>query len=321
MKIQIAFSLFHHHNPFVNKDTETQIRKLISAGTAPASSSLKSGLSAIGLTFQEQDSLLCLTDAIELLDTKKILDQSRYKPSLDIQWSIGSTNDYLMKTGGERESIVVCMAEQQIAGKGRRGKVWVSPFGKNIYMSLGKHFSGSASGLMGLSLVIGSCVVQTLRDLGIQSIGLKWPNDIIFDGGKLAGILVEIGKASEGSVYVVMGIGINLDLDEDNARQIEQPWSVIGHHAQVSRNDLAARLIDSLVPALTTFEKAGFESFRGEWNQNNVYKGCEVVILQGEDRIKGIDAGVDSDGNYLLETGTGIRIFSAGEVSLRLDDS
>ncbi|MBT7831950.1 MAG: biotin--[acetyl-CoA-carboxylase] ligase [Candidatus Marinimicrobia bacterium] len=321
MKIQIAFFPFHHHNPVVKKDTENQIRSLISSGSAPASAGLKSDLSAIGLSFEEQDGSLSLTDNIELLDRHKILERSLHEVSLDIQWSIGSTNDYLMKSDTRHESIAVCMAEQQVAGKGRRGKVWVSPFGKNIYMSLGKHFTRSASGLMGLSLVIGSCVVQTLRELGVSSVGLKWPNDILLEGGKLAGILVELGSARKGSVYVVMGVGINLDLDEDNARQIEQPWSVVGRHAEVTRNDLAARLIDSLVPALTIFEKEGFESFREEWNSNNVYKDREVVILQGENRIRGVDAGVDSDGNYLLDTGKGIRTFNAGEVSLRLGDS
>ena len=118
-----------------------------------------------------------------------------------------------------------------------------------------------------------------------------------------------------------MGIGINLDLDEDNARQIEQPWSVVAGYAQVARNDLAARLIDSLVPALTLFEQEGFESFREEWNSNNVYKDQEVVILQGENRIRGVDAGVDGSGNYLLDTGNGIETFNAGEVSLRLESS
>ena len=110
MKIQIAFYLIHHHNPFVNKDTENQIRTLIRTGSAPATLSLKCGLSAIGMTFKEQGDLVLLNNTIELLDQQKILDQTRSRPSLDIQWSIDSTNDYLMKTGGKRDSIVVCMA-------------------------------------------------------------------------------------------------------------------------------------------------------------------------------------------------------------------
>ena len=305
----------------MNKDTEKQIRRLISGEASELSSSLTNELVALGLNYQVKGGIVNLAEDIELLGYDRILDGITSDVSLDLHWSIESTNDYLMKAGVARGSTAVCMAEQQIAGRGRRGKVWISPFGKNIYMSLGRYFDGGASGLVGLSLVIGSCVVATLRALGVESVGLKWPNDIILGAGKLGGILVELGKLNKESTFVVMGIGINLELSEESSRQIDQPWSHIGDDATISRNDLAAGLIESLMTAFYRFEKDGFISFAEEWNSNNVYKGQEVVILQGEDRIGGIDAGVDHSGNYLLETATGVQVFNAGEVSLRLNAS
>jgi len=318
LKIRIAFWPIHHHNPSVNKETENKIRKLINGEVLPVTTELKNDLSALGLKFKVRDEFVRLEDNIELLDYNSILNQTAPGFYLDLQWSIQSTNDYLMNVGASAESVVVCLAEQQLAGKGRRGKVWISPFGKNIYMSISRQFATGASGLMGLSLVIGLSVVKTLKEIGIGQVGLKWPNDIILDAGKLAGILVELGKTTSQSTFAVMGIGINMELDEEDSRQIDQPWSAIANKEIVSRNELVARLIDSILPTLVIFEREGFASFCEDWNSNNVYRGQEVMVLGGKNGISGIDAGVDENGNYLLETDTGIQIFNAGEVSLRL---
>jgi BirA family biotin operon repressor/biotin-[acetyl-CoA-carboxylase] ligase len=305
----------------VNNAIENQIRQLARGSSVSSSIALVDELTRLGLDFQIVEGFAHLTKKVELLDDARISSQTHSEFALNLQWSIDSTNDHLMKSGIAADSVGICMAEQQNAGKGRRGKVWVSPFGQNIYLSLGRHFTGAAAGLMGLSLVIGVCVVRTLRNLGIESVGLKWPNDIILDSGKLAGILVEVGKSSRESTFVVMGIGINLELGDEDARQIDQPFSTIGQRSEVSRNDLASKLIDSLIPALLKFEKEGFVPFHEEWNSFNVYREEEVVILRGDDRIHGTDAGVDQGGRYLLKTSKGTESFNAGEVSLRLRNS
>ena len=223
-----------------------------------------------------------------------------------------------MKTGPD--SVVVCLAEQQQAGKGRRGKKWVSPFGKNIYLSVGKSFSRRISDLGGLSLVAGTQVVKTLHACGLQDAGLKWPNDIILGKGKLAGILVELGVPASNHVFAVVGVGVNFSMQEKDGREIDQPWSAVDQYSSVSRNEMVGKLTENLLQGMELFEVEGFSAFHEDWSRYNLYDGRDVVIHRGAERIDGRDVGVDEDGNLLLETVNGIQVFNAGEVSLRTRD-
>jgi BirA family biotin operon repressor/biotin-[acetyl-CoA-carboxylase] ligase len=222
-----------------------------------------------------------------------------------------------MELKPQPDSTIVCLAEQQEAGKGRRGKTWVSPFGKNIYLSVGTKFRRRTSELGGLSLVIGIQVIKTLRNLGLDNIGLKWPNDVLLLKGKLAGILVELKREHQGDVFVVIGIGVNFELEEKHSESIDQPWSELKPHITLSRNDVAGQLVNNMLMALEVFESLGFSAFRDEWNESNLYRGREVIVHLGEEQISGRDAGVDNNGNLLLETTEGMRVFAAGQVSLR----
>lgn len=313
----IAFCLNADHTSPMKTGVEQSIRALIGGDGITETAGLIEAISTFGLKVQKKSGLLYLSDAIELLQAEKILSHVTEKPELEIHWSIGSTNSYLMELKPQPDSAIVCLAERQEAGKGRRGHGWVSPFGKNIYMSVGRKFKQQASELGGLSLIVGIQVIRTLRRFGLKNVGMKWPNDILLPQGKLAGILVEIAAAKQGSVYAVMGIGINFEFEAKDGQLIDQPWSALKSYISPSRNDVAGQLIENLLTAAEQFEEYGFASFRDEWNESNLYKGKEVMIHLGKEVISGWDEGVDDNGNLLLKTPDGMRVFSAGEVSLR----
>ena len=160
-------------------------------------------------------------------------------------------------------------------------------------------------------------VVKSLRLAGLSGVGLKWPNDVLLDNGKLSGILIEMGATSRGRVEVVIGIGVNLQLDESEASEIDQPWSSAGEARTISRNQLVSLLLSNLISELNHYSISGFERYKSSWDEFNVYSDCPVQILIGDKVIEGIDRGVDEGGNLILETSQGLRTFNAGEVSLR----
>ena len=247
--------------------------------------------------------------------------------ALEIHECIGSTNSHVMaKLEVPEDTIHLCLAEMQTAGRGRRGRSWVSPFGKNIYLSIGLFIKRTLADLGGLSLVSGICVVEVLRRLGIRDLGLKWPNDVLLEGGKLGGLLVELhtpalskkeaDKKNSPGIGVVIGIGINLSLSPEEAGVIGQPWSQLSSQVEVSRNQLAGELVGEILTALEVFAEAGFTPFMHLWHEYNLYAGKEVEVLRGEERLRGIDRGVNDAGNLLLGTKAGVVECQSGEVSL-----
>ncbi|MBD3647295.1 MAG: biotin--[acetyl-CoA-carboxylase] ligase [Pseudomonadales bacterium] len=302
---------------------QEQIRQLADAESVPADASLEQYLSDLGLAYLSDGEHLQLKESLELLDSSRIeramTESARAGLSgLRIHWSVGSTNTWLMDVRHEPDwHGLVCLAEQQVAGKGRRGRSWVSPFGKNIYMSVGWNMPRNIPGLSGLSLVVGTQVASALASLGVEACRLKWPNDILLDGGKLAGILVELAAPERHHVGVVIGIGVNLRLTPGEMADVDQAWATVSQVREISRNAVVAAILDRLLPALSRFEVEGFDGFREEWEGYDLYRDREVVVHLGDKLIEGIDRGIDRDGNLILETAQGREIFSAGEVSMR----
>lgn len=267
-----------------------------------------------------------LIDGLELLSEEEIakgLPESGF--SLNIVRQIDSTNRLAAELAGERPARgLVVLAELQSAGRGRRGRQWVSPFGKNIYCSIVWVFDSGIAALEGLSLAVGVGVVRALRKSGIHGTGLKWPNDVLHEGRKLAGILLEMAGDVSGQCQVVIGIGINVvGMSSADAEGIGQPWtdanSVAGRC--VSRNTLAAHLIAELLVLLRGFESRGFSQFYDEWAELDCTNGNRVTMHIGEQQIHGTAAGVDASGAFRMETDVGVQLFHGGEVSLRVDHS
>lgn len=240
---------------------------------------------------------------------------------VEIHPLIDSTNSYLMRRAAEGlAGAWACLAEQQSAGRGRQGRRWISPPGANLYLSLLWRRWRDAPPPAGLSLAAGVAVVRALHGLAAADVGLKWPNDLLWRNRKLGGILLEFGGESAGSGCVVAGVGINVAVPEDAGREIDQPWTDLGRilGAPVSRNRLAARVLSELVTAFARFEAAGLAAVRADWERFDLTAGRPVRLSLPTGTVFGIARGVDRDGALVLETSSGIRRFTAGEVSLRL---
>jgi len=221
---------------------------------------------------------------------------------------------------GGAEAPFLVLAERQTAGRGRRGRVWVSPFGENLYLSLAVRVQGGARQLEGLSLVVGLAVLQALRAFGIDRAGLKWPNDVLVKGRKIAGILLEMTGDPADLCHVVIGIGINVNMEVDQS--IDQPWTSLRLELMglVDRNDLACELSKQLNAYLRRHADLGFTSLQVEWESNHLWQGAEVVLIAGAQRVEGVVLGIDPVGALRLSVDGSEQRYSGGELSLRLRD-
>ena len=215
------------------------------------------------------------------------------------------------------DRIPVCVADMQKAGRGRRGRRWHSPRGENLYLSLGLSFEGGFAILDGLSLVFGVAVADALEELGVQNVGLKWPNDIFIDDAKLGGILIELrGELEEGSVQVIAGIGMNVHMTE--AEDVDQRWTSLARlGGRWERNLLVAAILRRVLASVEKFQAVGFSVFRAAWQERDIFSGRPLLANHGE--VHGIGRGIDASGHYLLERPDGtLYPVRAGEVSLRV---
>jgi len=238
---------------------------------------------------------------------------------LQLHSQVASTNDLASSLASKSSgSGWVILAEQQTAGRGRRGRHWVSPFGCNLYLSCIWEFFQGAAALEGLSLATGVAVVNAFKAMGIEDAKLKWPNDILIGNAKVSGILLEMTGDPSGRCQVVVGVGVNHKLPLIAATSIDQPWTRIDDVLPgLSRNRLAAEVISQILIMLDEFQRHGFSAFREQWESLDQYRGAEVVIKTGADDIEGIADGVDTTGGLRLLTAHGVQIMKGGELSLR----
>lgn len=258
-----------------------------------------------------------LSAPMQLLDEQAIVAQVK-QGNISVIPVIDSTNQYLLERMHEMESGAACIAEYQQAGRGRRGRQWFSPFGANLYMSMYWRLEQGPAAAMGLSLVIGIIIAETLRSLGADDVRVKWPNDIYLNDRKLAGILVELTGKTGDAAHIVMGAGINLAMRTADASQINQGWINLQEAGvSVNRNELAAHLINNLREALPLFEQEGLTPFVTRWMVLDNFIDRPVKLLIGEREVHGIARGIDSQGGLLLEQDGEIKAWVGGEISLR----
>lgn len=237
---------------------------------------------------------------------------------ISVHYQVDSTNRLAMEAPPPLP--VAMLAEQQTAGRGRRGRQWVSPLGAALYVSVAWPFEAPAKGLSGLSLVVGLALADAVDESCGLTTQLKWPNDLQLQGRKLAGILIELTGDPEGPCRAVVGIGVNCLLPEAVGRTIDQPWTDLHRATGVpqDRNRLAGALLRHLAVRLPIFEREGFAAFQSQWSARDALQGSEVVLALGERRLTGRALGVDESGALRLQTAEGERNYSAGEVSVRL---
>lgn len=215
---------------------------------------------------------------------------------------------------------LVCIAEQQSSGRGRRGRPWASPYAQNIYLTLVEPFNGGAQALEGLSLLVGLVLVEALAEAGFHDCQLKWPNDVLYRNRKLAGTLIEIGGDLTADCVAIIGVGLNVHMrNADDA--ITQPWTSLAQHTEqgdLNRNHLIAIFLRRLHLALERFRVEGFAPFRSAWKARDAWLGCAVQVQSGERVLEGTEQGVDASGGLRLQVGEEIMVLNGGELSLRL---
>lgn len=257
-----------------------------------------------------------------LLSPIKFLEAERIRALLEdkritVLSVVDSTNQYLLDRVCKLQSGDACIAEYQQAGRGRRGRPWVSPFGVNLYLSMFWRLEQEPAAIMGLSLVIGIVMAEVLRHLGAGNVKVKWPNDLYLNDRKLAGILVELTSKTRDAVYLVMGVGINLAMRRANSNTINQDWiSLQEAGVSIDRNELAAFLLNEMQHSLRQFESDGFTPFIGRWHSLDNLINRPVKLLISGQQISGIARGVDQQGALLLDHHGVIKPFIGGEISL-----
>ncbi|MEO8040598.1 MAG: biotin--[acetyl-CoA-carboxylase] ligase [Betaproteobacteria bacterium] len=239
---------------------------------------------------------------------------------IELVEQVASTNSVLLErdpTAAPSGSVLV--AEMQSGGRGRRGRTWSSALGGALTFSLLWRFEQGAAGLTGLSLVVGVAVARALSGLGAADIQLKWPNDILWHGRKLGGILIEVQGDALGPATAVIGIGINVRVPPALRASIDQPVADAAEAgAGTDRNRLLAAVLTELAAMLDAFSREGFGPLEPEFRRRHALQDAEVVANLGDGApVRGRALGTADDGSLLVETSDGLRRFHGGEVSLR----
>lgn len=264
-----------------------------------------------------------LRHSLELLQAEAITDAlpAAMKGSvaaLEVAWTLDSTNSELLRRDTPAQGAAVLLAERQTGGRGRRGRGWASPLAAHLYISVARQFSGGLARLGGLSLVAGVAVAKALQQAGHAQVQLKWPNDLVVEDRKLGGLLVEGGGEYAGPVRAVIGLGINVRMPEAAASSIDQPWiDLAGLGSSLSRNLLAAAVLEHLLPALDRFDAEGLVPFHSAYAQMDALAGREVAVQMGEQTQTGRALGIAADGALRVEMDGVERLFHSGEVSVR----
>lgn len=264
-----------------------------------------------------------LAEVLKLLDVEKIKSQLASDVPIELVQVTESTNVDLMARVRSRDAIsegYTLLAEAQTSGRGRRGRTWQSPFGSHIYFSQYRVLDDGLAASAGLSLAVGIAVANTVNLLFDDSVQLKWPNDVLYQGKKLAGILVEAEGQAEGRCHLVIGIGINVKMPVLSADKIDQPWTdlstLFGH--EVDRNQFIARLIEQLEQVFEQYKQNQLHTLYEQWNELNAFKNQNVNIISPNNTKAGVCLGIDETGALLLKSkDIGLQRIYGGEVSLR----
>ncbi|WKX26338.1 bifunctional biotin--[acetyl-CoA-carboxylase] ligase/biotin operon repressor BirA [Tatumella ptyseos] len=259
----------------------------------------------------------CLSAPINLLD-QNVISQQYHTDNVEVIPVIDSTNQYLLDNIDRLTTGDVCLAEYQEAGRGRRGGKWFSPFGANLYLSMYWRLEQGPAAAMGLSLVVGIVIAETLIEFGCHDVKVKWPNDLYINSRKLAGILVEMTGKTGDIAHIVIGAGINIAMKSEATSSIDQSWTSLYQEGVITdRNALSAAIITNLRAALQTFETQGMAPFLPRWHALDNFLDRQVKLIIGDREIYGIERGINEFGALMLESEGEVKAWVGGEISLR----
>ncbi len=274
-----------------------------------------------------------LTRSVEALDAARIrthlADSVRERTGIEIVWEIDSTNASLLtRIAPQPHRYDVLLAENQTSGRGRRGRAWQARLGASLCLSIATSFDPFPRDLPALTLIVGLRVREALMRFGAKTLQLKWPNDLVMttsqdELAKLGGILVELRAEAGGAAHVVIGVGLNLMLDEEDRASIDALGNVAASLADTgvevgARNRVVAALIESCVTGLEQFRAEGFAPFKAQWNSADVLRNQPIVVADVNGQRRGVARGIDAQGALVLERDDGSReTVIAGDVSVR----
>jgi BirA family biotin operon repressor/biotin-[acetyl-CoA-carboxylase] ligase len=244
----------------------------------------------------------------------------RNVPGIIVVDEIESTSSYLLDRMSQDLLVSeVCLTEHQTNGRGRRGRQWISSPYQNLTMSISWRYDTGPSRLSGLSIAVGIAIVRALRSVGVEGVELKWPNDVLHGGRKLAGILVDLRGEVDGPTHIVVGVGLNVRLHADTSGAIDQAWTDLSSitSKSIDRNEIAALLIHELGKVLADYSTEGLNPYLQEWKKWHAFENKKVRIIQNEREISGTVCGLDESGALQLDTGEKMIKVHSGEVSLR----
>ena len=283
-------------------------------------------LSQLGVALIVEPEAVALPRPVDLLDAGMIACAIPRLPpeAVHVRFAADSTNTVLaerLRAGAPAPEL--CTAEVQFAGRGRHGRRWVSGLGESLVLSVSWRFATRSKELSGVSLAVGVALVEALGEEGFEEVMLKWPNDLVVHGRKLAGVLVEASRSGSGSAACVIGVGFNLALASVDDGRIDQPWTdFTGGFGRVpARNALASRAANAIFDACEQYEEHGLEPFAARWGEHDALRGRPVHVLSGNAPIEGIVRGIDGDGALLVEHPARIVRCVSGEVTVRVADA
>ncbi|WP_340612088.1 bifunctional biotin--[acetyl-CoA-carboxylase] ligase/biotin operon repressor BirA [Xenorhabdus bharatensis] len=250
--------------------------------------------------------------------SKDIIENYLPESRIEVIPVIDSTNQYLLEKLTELSSGDTCVAEYQYAGRGRRGRQWVSAFGRNLYLSMFWRLEQGPAAAIGLSLVVGIVIAEVLNRQGADKVKVKWPNDLYLDDKKLAGILVELMGRTGDAAQIVIGIGMNISMSSEQQKIINQQWTNLQQAGvTVERNKLVTEIVTELKRALVQFENEGLQPFVSRWFKLDNFMNRPVKLIIGEQEVYGIARGIDQQGALLLDIDGIVTPYIGGEISLR----
>jgi BirA family biotin operon repressor/biotin-[acetyl-CoA-carboxylase] ligase len=262
-----------------------------------------------------------LSEPLDLLDAARLRDLLGPTPGRDVEVfdTLASTNAHLVARIAAGRGAGVCLAEHQSAGRGRRGRTWHSPFGRNLYLSISHAFDVGPAQLAGLSLAVGAALVQVLRGLGVDGIGIKWPNDLVSGRHKLGGILIELQGDTQGPCWAVVGIGLDVNMSAAGDGAIDQPWTSLARLAGrvFDRTALAAQVIAAVHDALVAFPASGLAPWLAQYAAADVLAGHEIDVDWAGEHLHGVARGIDAQGALLIDCDGVRRPLWGGEVTVR----
>lgn len=265
-----------------------------------------------------------LAEPLHWIDKEKInfaLGNQARLFDLEVTDCLVSTNSRLLEKAVQGAPPCSCVvAEMQTAGRGRRGREWHASMGGSLTFSMLWRFNQGVGFLSGLSLAVGVALIRALSQAGVSGVGLKWPNDVLHQHRKLAGILIELQGDMLGPSAAVIGIGINLKLSDQVLNRVDQAavdiHSINGSTAD--RNQLLASILLRLLDVLKEFDEGGFASLRKEWLQYHAYHEKQIMLQLSDGTLsEGYLLDVAEDGALLVQTAMGKQRFTSGEISLR----